>query len=106
LVADNETHICRTFSYSSGSGIGDPSFGPIGKHSDRLSLFLSSGISVEGRSLKIRPAQCFVSVSALDIVPLLEKVVDGEIGDWGGLENDGRWTESHDAFVSVGDMVR
>ena len=52
------------------------------------------------------PAQCFVSVSALDIEPLLENEVAGEIGDWGGLETDGRWTESHDAFVSVGDMVR
>jgi hypothetical protein len=86
--------------------MGAPSPGPRGKHSDRLSLFLLSGISVEGRSLKIRPAQCLVSASALEIVPLFENEVEGEIGDWGGLENEGRWTESHDVFVSVGDIVR
>lgn len=30
----------------------------------------------------------------------------GEIGDWGGLETDGRCTDSHDRLVSVGDIVR
>jgi hypothetical protein len=32
--------------------------------------------------------------------------VVGEIGDWGGLETDGRCTEPHDKLESVGDMVR
>jgi hypothetical protein len=45
-------------------------------------------------------------MSALELWLMLEKVVVGEIGDWGGLETEGRLTDSHDMLDSVGDIVR